>query len=98
MSADSWLMLATCLLGIITTVMLAAIPWGYSVGQRMARIETELRHFSPTDVMERIKGVEVELSSSTASLSREIRHVSNAVSRLAGRSHDQRTADEDRGM
>ena len=45
MNADILLSVGTVLVGVITTIMLALIPWAYTVGARLTRIETELKFF-----------------------------------------------------
>lgn len=45
--------LTTVFLGVIMTIMIVGVPWGYSVGNRLARIETKL---------EMITGVEVQIA------------------------------------
>ena len=64
MDTDVMLAVGTVLVGVITTVMLALIPWAYTVNGRLTRIETELKFFRqqvPTDVASLLARIEKRL-------------------------------------
>lgn len=44
MTIDTAMTLVCCLLGLIFAVLLAGVPWAYSIGTRMAWIEVKLEN------------------------------------------------------
>lgn len=45
MSTDVLLAIGTTLVGIITALLLCAIPWAYKINGRLTRIEVQLEFF-----------------------------------------------------
>jgi len=70
----------TFLFGIIVSILLAGIPWAYSVHGRLTKIETSLQAY--LSLAERLPNIEHRLTKL------ELWHISGDGSPLAGGEHD----------
>lgn len=64
MPTDVMLTVGTILVGVITTLMVAAIPWAYKINGRLTSIEVQLQFFKehgPDDVREILGRIEKQM-------------------------------------